>query len=264
MRFAVGDIHGFRFEMHDALRAAGLVDRAGSWAGGDSEVWFAGDLLDRGPDGVGVIADVRRWQREADEAGGSVRSVLGNHEVLALGIRRFGDRLVSDGDSLDVPKSFALSWMVNGGQPRDQDAMPDDAAEWLAELPAVVVRGDDLILHADTLEYLAFGTDPAAATATIADILHSDDLEAWWDLWRAMTTRYAFLGSEGTGRADAMLRWSGCTRIVHGHSLVSDLRHLDATAVEAPWSYAGGRALAVDGGIYAGGPCLVVPLDAPS
>src|SRR4051812_28022312 len=93
MRFAVGDVHGYRTEVTAALRARGLVDDDGDWCGGEAEVWFAGDLMDRGPDGVGVIEDVMRWQRRADDDGGQVACVLGNHDLLALAVRRFQDEV---------------------------------------------------------------------------------------------------------------------------------------------------------------------------
>ncbi len=52
----------------------------------------------------------------------------------------------------------------------------------------------------------------------------------------------------------------GGTRIVHGHSIIGDLRNIESFAVEQAWPYADGLALAIDGGIYDGGPSLVVPL----
>src|SRR4051794_21075344 len=108
MRFAVGDVHGYRTEMRAALRERGLIDEAGDWAGGDAQVWFLGDLLDRGPDGVGVVEDVMRWQRQAEGTGGFVGSVLGNHEVLALGFRRFRDLMLPGGTSYGQPRTFGI------------------------------------------------------------------------------------------------------------------------------------------------------------
>ena len=55
-------------------------------AGRDARLWLVGDLVDRGPDGVGVIELVRRLQREGD-----VHCLLGNHELLLLAARRFPD-----------------------------------------------------------------------------------------------------------------------------------------------------------------------------
>ena len=82
----------------------------------------------------------------------------------------------------------------------------------------------------------------------------------WWELWRCMTTRYAFSGSEGPARAREMLDALGGSRIVHGHSIIGDLADMRSESVVEAWSYADGLALAIDGGIYNGGPSLVVPL----
>jgi calcineurin-like phosphoesterase family protein len=260
MRYAVGDVHGFRAEARAALRSRDLVDADGDWCGGEAEVWFAGDLMDRGPDGVGVIEDVMRWQRQAADTGGRVASVLGNHDLLAVAVRRFRDQVVPGGSAAEIPRSFALSWMVNGGQVRDQELLTDDMADWLADLPAAVRLGDDLLLHADTTEYLGWGDDLEAVNAAISAVLHGDDLALWWELWRCMTTRYAFLGDEGPERARHLLDVLGGERVVHGHSVIADLRQMSSYDVEEAWPYADGLALAVDGGIYDGGPSLVVPL----
>jgi hypothetical protein len=261
MRFAVGDVHGYRRELRAALGSRGLVDAEGSWSGGDAEVWFAGDLMDRGPDGVGVVEDVMRWQREAEQVGGRVGSVLGNHDVLALAVRRFADSAVPGGSAFDGRRSFALSWMINGGQLRDQKLLTDDMGEWLANLPAAVRLDSDILLHADTTEYLAWGSNLAGVNQAISAVLHGADLPLWWELWRCMTTRYAFLGPQGPANAREVLDVLGGSRIVHGHSIIGDLRDIDSTSVEEAWSYADGLALAVDGGIYDGGPSLVVPLE---
>lgn len=261
MRYAVGDVHGHRVEVRAALHAAGLVDANGSWTGGNADVWFLGDLMDRGPDGAGVVSDVMRWQREAAESGGTVGCVLGNHEVLALGVRRFWDAEVPSRSPAERAPSFALSWALNGGQVRDQEQLTDEMVAWMADLPALARVGDDLVLHADTLEYLRWGGDADGVNAAVRDVLHCEHLAIWWELWSSMTTRYAFLDDDGPVRARALMDATGGTRVVHGHSIIADLRGIEPRDTEGPWSYADGLALAVDGGIYAGGPSLVVPLD---
>lgn len=256
MRFVVGDVHGHRGPLREALEQAGLVDAAGDWSGATAELWFVGDFFDRGPDGVGVVADVMRWQEQAASAGGSVRSVLGNHEVLALGMHRYGDR--PDDETAD---SFAVSWFVNGGQLRDQQLLTDAQLEWISELPALARVGADLLLHADTTAYLEYGATVSEVNGAIRSILRGDDLHDTLLCWDRMTTRFSFLAADGAGELDRMLTTFGGDRVVHGHSPIPLLTETPPEDVDAPWEYAGGRALAVDGGCYAGGPLLVVPLD---
>lgn len=261
MRYAVGDVHGHRSEVRAALQAADLVDGDGDWSGGQADVWFLGDLMDRGPDGAGVVSDVMKWQAQAGASGGHVGSVLGNHEVLALGVRRFWDTAVPSEASYDGAPSFALSWLANGGQVSDQERLTDEMVAWMAALPAMVRLDGDLVLHADTTEYLRWGSDAESVNEAVTQVLHCDHLALWWELWCSMTTRYAFLDEDGPDRARELLEATGGSRIVHGHSIIADLRGIEPDEVDGPWSYADGLALAVDGGIFAGGPALVVRID---
>ena len=64
----MGDVHGHRDVLLELLRGAGLVDAAERWSGADARVWFVGDLVDRGPDGIGAIELVRRLERESGGA----------------------------------------------------------------------------------------------------------------------------------------------------------------------------------------------------
>ncbi len=58
--FVVGDVHGHRDVLVELLRSAGLVDGGERWSGADAQFWLVGDLVDRGPDGIGAIDLVRR------------------------------------------------------------------------------------------------------------------------------------------------------------------------------------------------------------
>ncbi|MGI8578010.1 MAG: metallophosphoesterase [Nocardioidaceae bacterium] len=258
MGYVTSDVHGHRAELLAALASAGLVDAAGEWSGGDETLWFLGDFLDRGPDGVGVIDSVMRMQRSAETSGGAVRALLGNHEVLALGMHKFGDAEVPT--PYGRGPSFAESWLINGGQADDQERLTDEHLRWLRRLPAMARLADDLLMHSDSLEYLAWGDDVEAVNARVAAVLGSDDLAAWWELWARLTTRHAFLGLDGSAGAAHMLSTYGGRRIVHGHSIIGDMRGVESRLTTGPYEYADGLALAVDGGIYDGGPCLVVDL----
>ncbi len=255
--FVVGDVHGHHDELIEALRAHGLVDESDDWAGGRTHLWFLGDFVDRGPDGVEAIDLVRKLQRQADAEGGFVQSLLGNHEVLLLGTHFFGETPVSsDADT----RSFARSWALNGGQVADQDALTDDHVEWLVSRPACALVDDHLLVHSDTLEYLGWGGDVPAVNAAVREILACDDIERWWDLWRRLTTRFAFRGPDGGRAAGTLLAALGGERVVHGHSVIADQLGVPPVEIDGPVLYADGRALGVDAGLFAGGPCLVVRL----
>ena len=111
LAFAFGDVHGHLDPFAARLHDAGLVDSDLRWSGGDATLWLTGDLVDRGPLGAEVIAFVMRLEDEANVEGGSVRSLLGNHDLLLLAVARFGDFPTKS------PRASARQdWKANGGR----------------------------------------------------------------------------------------------------------------------------------------------------
>lgn len=243
--FAVSDVHGHRDDLVATLRAAGLVDGRERWSGGDARLFVLGDLLDRGPDGIGVIRLLRRLQEQAPPA--SVHVLLGNHEVLALGMWLHPD------------EGYLPLWARNGGLASDQAALTPDDVTWLSSLPAMARVGDDLLVHSDSTAYLGWGRSVEAVNAQVAGMLTRPDPVGVSEVLRGLTQRRRFVGTQGAAQAGSMLAAYGGTRVVHGHSIVATLRGV--TPGHGALSYADGRALAIDGGRYNGGPLLLVELN---
>ena len=53
--FAVGDVHGEYDKLVALLRGAGLLSEQRTWGGADAALWFMGDLVNNGPEGVPVL-----------------------------------------------------------------------------------------------------------------------------------------------------------------------------------------------------------------
>lgn len=259
MHYVVSDLHGHADQLVAVLLDAKLLDVEGTWSGGQARLTLLGDYFDRGPDGIAVVDIIRRLEVEAHLAGGRVDALLGNHEILALGTHRFGDRLVHS--PFGSRRSFARSWALNGGRTRDQERLSADHIAWLSGLDAIALAGQDLLLHSDTTEYVRWGDSVEQINSAVRDVLAGDDLEQWWQCWVRLTARYAFADVDGESVADGFLDQLGGRRIVHGHSIIATLTGQSSWDVRGPLHYAHGRALAIDGGIYDGGPCLLVLLD---
>jgi hypothetical protein len=259
MHYVVSDVHGHVEDLVAALRHADLLDADRVWCGGQARLTFLGDYFDRGPDGIAVVDLVRRLQDEAATSSGRVDALIGNHEILALGMRRFGDRQVSS--YLGSRRSFARSWALNGGRLRDQQRLTHEQIDWISGLDSIGLAGSDLLLHSDTTEYLRWGDTSGQINDAVRTVLAGDDLELWWQCWVRLTSRYAFADVDGADVATGLLDQLGGTRIVHGHSIIATFTGQDPGDTSGPLSYAGGRVLAIDGGVYGGGPCLVVRLD---
>jgi len=79
---ALPDVHGDLEAALLALGLAGLVDANGAWRGGRTHLVSTGDLVDRGPHSLEVLALFERLKEQAREAGGDVTLLLGNHELM--------------------------------------------------------------------------------------------------------------------------------------------------------------------------------------
>ena len=243
--YVVSDIHGYLDDFTASLTGAGLIGQDGTWTGGDAQLWVLGDLLDRGPDGIGVVRLVRSLEEQAPE---QVHMLMGNHEILALGYRLFpGSR-------------FGEVWRINGGQQSDQEGLTDEDIAWLRALPVLGRQGDYLLKHSDTTDYLEWGDSVAEVNDTVRDLLADDDAEAMWEVFATLTGRYDYARADGARVAQDVLGAYGGGCIVHGHSIISTLTDQTSEEVTGPIAYADGLVVDIDGGRYDGGPLLLVEL----
>ncbi|MFF4264898.1 metallophosphoesterase [Streptomyces virginiae] len=266
--YVVGDVHGYLDELVTELHAQGLIDAERRWSAGNARLWFLGDFTDRGPDGIGVIDLVMRLSAEAAAAGGYCKALMGNHELLLIGAKRFGDTPVVSGAGT---ATFQAAWLLNGGQRTDMERLQDVHIQWMSRLDAAVLEEGHLLLHSDTTAYLDYGDSVEDVNDTIHELLNRGDADITWDLFRKFTKRFAFR-DEGTGPAAVreLLDTYGGSRVVHGHSpipyLLGEVGTEDGDdsrgpeAVDGPHVYAEGLAIAMDGGVTMAGKLLVVQL----
>ncbi|MCZ7417624.1 MULTISPECIES: metallophosphoesterase [unclassified Streptomyces] len=264
--YVVGDVHGYLDELRVALREAGLTDAEDRWAAGNTRLWFLGDFTDRGPDGVGVIELVMRLSAEAAAAGGYCKALLGNHELLIIGARRFGDTPVDSGAGT---ASFQAAWLLNGGQRGDMERLQEHHLQWMSRLDAMTLADDHLLIHSDTTAYLEYGETIGAVNDAITEALERRDADETWDLFRKFTKRFAFRDEDaGPQTARELLATYGGRRIVHGHSpipyLLGDVASAEGSEdgdegpqVAGPHVYADRLAIAMDGGVTMAGKLLV-------
>lgn len=140
---AVGDLHGDHANYMATLRAAGLVDGRGRWAGGTTHLVQTGDIADRGPDTRRIIAHLARLSREAERRGGRVHALLGNHEAMnVLGDLRYVDpgefEAFVDGRSPARRARYfqALIDALRRSDPERHAALPPDfRAQWERDHP---------------------------------------------------------------------------------------------------------------------------------
>ncbi|NIM58668.1 MAG: hypothetical protein GTO16_06960 [Candidatus Aminicenantes bacterium] len=79
---AVGDIHGDYQAFVEILKGTGLIDKKLHWTGGKTHLVQIGDVLDRGDYAKEILDLLMQLEKEAEEAGGMVHMLIGNHEEL--------------------------------------------------------------------------------------------------------------------------------------------------------------------------------------
>jgi serine/threonine protein phosphatase 1 len=130
---AVGDIHG-RLDLLDVFLE--------SVRGTQATVILLGDLIDRGPDDLGVLERVEKLLEEPEAWGLEAAYALrGNHEHMYLS--------ACEGCDVGV-------WASNGGKYQQLDQLSLHS-NWVRNLPVYMVVGDTLFTHAGTFP----GQDPA-------------------------------------------------------------------------------------------------------
>jgi serine/threonine protein phosphatase 1 len=130
---AVGDIHG-RLDLLDVFLEKVRDTRA--------TVILLGDLIDRGPDDLGVLERVEKLLEDPESWGlEAVYALRGNHEQMFL----------------DACEGYGVSiWVNNGGKYQELDQLSLHS-NWVRGLPIYMVVGDTMFIHSGTFP----GMNPA-------------------------------------------------------------------------------------------------------
>ncbi len=119
--YAIGDIQGCHTEFCQLLE---LI----AFAPASDRLWLVGDLVNRGPDSLAVL-------REVKALGNAVITVLGNHDFHLLNVAA-GHAKHHKKDTLN-----AIFAAPDG----------DELIAWVRSWPLVVIEGDRLLVHAGLL-----------------------------------------------------------------------------------------------------------------
>ncbi|MBW4640481.1 MAG: serine/threonine protein phosphatase [Gloeocapsa sp. UFS-A4-WI-NPMV-4B04] len=122
-RIIIGDVHGHYDGLMTLLEAI-APDTS-------DQVYFLGDLIDRGPHSAQVVDFVEQ---------SSYQCLLGNHEQMLL-------NALARGHSSHMQQA----WLYNGGQATVnsyKEAIPQEHLEWMNNLPTHLDLGDIWLAHA--------------------------------------------------------------------------------------------------------------------
>ena len=196
----VGDVHGCLTELEGLLNLAGFLPK-------QDRLFFVGDLINRGPDSLGVLKLVHHL---------GASSVLGNHEQSFLSFLKNGSKTSANFEKLKQEMG-------------DQAGFWED---WLESLPLFVSEGEEnekdsfLVVHAGIAPgILPQKTEPRLLTKLRTwdpeNCRPGDDIHpAWYELYH--DSRMIIFGHWAAGgivmRQNVIGLDSGC---VYGRSLTA-------------------------------------------
>ncbi|MBT4162474.1 MAG: hypothetical protein HOC70_02760 [Gammaproteobacteria bacterium] len=250
--YIIGDLHGHYRDYERLLKESRLCDDNLDWSGGDAQVWLMGDFFDRGASGIRCLDLTMKLQQQAVATGGSVNSLLGNHELMILCAYTFND-VSTNGESIYD------QWLRWGGIESDFDGFTETHAAWIRQLPAMARFENSLLIHADAMLYVDHGLSIEQVNSSFTSLMTSTDVYDWLPVLSAFSEHMAFSSLEMTGqrRVDQLLSLYGGDMIIHGHTPIPFARQVEPESVTEAWLYAGDRCLNVDGGMYMGSPGFI-------
>ncbi|MEA5536278.1 metallophosphoesterase family protein [Crocosphaera sp. XPORK-15E] len=122
-QIVIGDVHGH----YDTLLS--LLDAIAPDS--DDQVYFLGDLIDRGPQSAQVVDYVMQ---------SGYKCLLGNHEYMLLGTVGKGG----------IDSHQLQGWLYGGGYPTlvsYDHHIPQEHIEWMKKLPTYIDLGDIWLVH---------------------------------------------------------------------------------------------------------------------
>ncbi|MCX7593970.1 MAG: serine/threonine protein phosphatase [Fischerella sp.] len=148
-RIVIGDVHGHYEGLMRLLEV--IAPRS------DDQVYFLGDLIDRGPQSAQVVNFVKE---------SSYQCLLGNHEQMLLNVL-----------TKRIPTQTIQSWLYSGGQATvasyQEATIPHDHLEWLNNLPAYIDLGDVWLVHAGVDPSIPLTQQTANQFCWVRDEFHS-------------------------------------------------------------------------------------------
>ena len=149
---AIGDIHSDINVMRQVFRLAGATNENDEWIGGELTVVQLGDLIGRSDDEREVLDFMFAIKEQAEQHGGKVYALIGNHEVMggrvdnqAVGRNPFPAYEGLPGLNLNDPR---LEHLPSYERSRGAALMPGGPyAVRIAEFPTVLKLGETIFVH---------------------------------------------------------------------------------------------------------------------
>lgn len=241
---ALSDIEGNLTGFYSLLLSNKVIDKEGNWIYGNGNLVLNGDFFDRGSQVTPLLWLIYRLENQAEEKGGRVHFILGNHEIMNLG----GNASDNDHKYIEVAKRIS-------GQPDWDKAArflysdKSELGKWLRSKNIIEKIGENIFVHGGLNKFhlqQKFGMDEMNAIArkyigkpvservkisSREELILNSINSPYWDRrlnldWK-IKWAYLFSGkdAEKTSPEDLnkILAFYNAGRVIIGHSPVDDI-----------------------------------------
>ncbi len=136
-QMVISDIEGNFRPFRKLLQANGVIDNNFNWIFAEGHLVLTGDFFDRGSQVTEVLWLIYSLEEKAEEAGGYVHFILGNHEIMNM-----------SGDIRYVQSKYKESAALLGEHYVDLYGENSELGRWLRTKNIIEKVGDMLYVHA--------------------------------------------------------------------------------------------------------------------
>ena len=220
----VSDIEGNFEAFKRILGGAKVIDKNFKWTFGEGHLVLVGDFFDRGLNVTECLWLIYKLESEAEQAGGKVHFILGNHEIMNM-----------SGEYSYVRKKYIENAALIG---EDYSRWFDNHSElgrWLRTKNAVEKIGDYVFCHGGISPMLA---DSGFSLTKINELtrenvgkyyedIHNPQARAVFDVHEGIFWyRTASKNLLSEKEVEKIMKYAGAKRMIVGHTLVPEVTAL--------------------------------------
>lgn len=223
----VSDPHGDLDCFVSVLRNNGVIGKRYEWTFGKNQLVIIGDVFDRGKDVLPIFWLIYKLEQEAQEAGGVVTFMLGNHEEMVLR----NNLKYTRSKYKDLAKKLGMEYC---------DLWHDrsELGRWLQSRNLIQVVGTNLFVHAglskefagmenaiaevneETAKSIFLPKDERRELSALSDSIYQDRGPFWF---RGMVKEDEKYRPSTREDVDGILKQYGVTRVFVGHTIFDDV-----------------------------------------
>lgn len=224
----VSDLHGNFDCFVSVLQNNGVIGKNYEWIFGKNHLIVIGDIFDRGKDVLPIYWLMYKLEQEAENAGGMMTFLLGNHEEMVLrnNLKYTRSKYKDVADELGM--DYAELW---GGR--------SELGRWLQTRNLIEIVGDNLFVHAGLgpefckMNYsipaineevgrsIALDKEKRGALSVMSDSIYSTSNGPFW--YRGMVKNEDRYRPVYTDDLTRILQQYGAKRIFVGHTIFDDV-----------------------------------------